>query len=157
MKRSLVFWMWNAPLDKALIRQQIREMHEKHIGGFFIHPMPSEFRAADFPGGMPGYLSDEYFQMVRYAAECAAECGMDAWLYDEGGWPSGTVNGELMAQHPEYRGVNIAKIEERQNPLIAEKFDYFYVPCFFIEGVKVHEGVPTLEKVENALKIAAEV
>lgn len=104
MKRSLVFWMWNAPLDKAVIRQQIIEMHEKHIGGFFIHPMPSEFRAADFPGGMPGYLSDEYFQMVRYAAECAAECGMDAWLYDEGGWPSGIVNGELMAQHPELGG-----------------------------------------------------
>ena len=104
MKRSLVFWMWNAPLDKAVIRQQIIEMHEKHIGGFFIHPMPSEFRADDFPGGMPGYLSDEYFQMVRYAAECAAECGMDAWLYDEGGWPSGTVNGELMAEHPELGG-----------------------------------------------------
>ena len=101
MKRSLVFWMWNAPLDKALIRQQIREMHEKHIGGFFIHPMPTEFRADDFPGGMPGYLSDEYFKMVRYAVECAAEYDMDAWLYDEGGWPSGTVNGEIMKAHPE--------------------------------------------------------
>ena len=64
---------------------------------------------------------------------------------------------QLMEQHPEYRGVNIAKIEEKQNPLIAEKFDYFYVPCFFIEGVKVHEGVPTPEKVEKALKIAAGV
>lgn len=104
MKRSLVFWMWNAPLDKAVIRRQIVEMHDKHIGGFFIHPMPSEFRAADFPGGMPGYLSKEYFQMVRYAVECAAEYGMDAWLYDEGGWPSGTVNGTLMAQHPELGG-----------------------------------------------------
>ena len=93
--------MWNAPLDKAVIRQQIREMHDKHIGGFFIHPMPSEFRAADFPGGMPGYLSEEYFLMVRYAAECAAEYDMDAWLYDEGGWPSGTVNGVIMKTHPE--------------------------------------------------------
>ena len=108
MKRSLVFWMWNAPLDKAVIRQQIAEMHQKHIGGFFIHPMPSEFRAADFPGGMPGYLSEEYFQMVRYAVECAARYDMDAWLYDEGGWPSGTVNGRIMAQHPEFatRSIN---------------------------------------------------
>ena len=104
MKRSLVFWMWNAPLDKVVIRRQIVEMHNKHIGGFFIHPMPSEFRADDFPGGMPGYLSEEYFLMVRYAAECAAEFKMDAWLYDEGGWPSGIVNGELMAEHPELGG-----------------------------------------------------
>ena len=61
---------------------------------------------------------------------------------------------DLQAQHPEYQSVEIAKIEERQNPLIAEKFDYFYVPCMFVEGVKLHEGVPTVEKIEAVLKAA---
>ena len=63
---------------------------------------------------------------------------------------------DLQAQHPEYRNIEIAKIEERQNPLIAEKFDYFYVPCMFIEGKKIHEGVPTVEKIEAVLKAAVE-
>ena len=100
--------MWNAPLNKAEIRRQINAMHDKKIDGFFIHPMPKEFRPADFPGGMPGYLSEEYFDMVRCAVECAAEKNMAAWLYDEGGWPSGTVNGRIMAQHPEFatRSIN---------------------------------------------------
>ena len=63
---------------------------------------------------------------------------------------------ELMQNHPEYRGIEIAKIEEKQNPLIAEKFDYFYVPCMFVDGVKLHEGVPTQESLENVLKKACE-
>lgn len=96
--------MWNAPLDPEEIRRQIRDMHDKHIGGFFIHSMPEEFRPADFPGGMPGYLSEYYLKMIRVAVECAAEYGMDAWLYDEGGWPSGTLNGRLIEEHPELGG-----------------------------------------------------
>ena len=63
---------------------------------------------------------------------------------------------DLKAEHPEYCNIEIAKIEERQNPLIAEKFDYFYVPCMFIEGKKIHEGVPTVEKIEAVLKAAME-
>ena len=63
---------------------------------------------------------------------------------------------QLCKEHPEYKEVEIAKVEERENPLIADKFDYFYVPCFFINGEKVLEGVPTLEGVENALKKALE-
>lgn len=101
MNRSIIFWLWNAPLEAGEICKQIRDMHDKHIGGFFIHAMPSEFRPEDFPGGMPGYLSEHFFQMVRIAAECAAKYGMEAWLYDEGGWPSGTVNETLLKEHPE--------------------------------------------------------
>ena len=101
MQRSLIFWLWNAPLNKTEIRRQIAAMHKKNIGGFFIHPMPEEFRPADFPGGMPGYLSEEYFDMVRCAVEYASELGMEAWLYDEGGWPSGTVNGRIIKERPD--------------------------------------------------------
>lgn len=77
-------------------------MHRKNIGGFFIHPMPEEFRSTDFPAGMPGYLSEEYFRMVRYAVECAAQYDMNVWLYDEGGWPSGTLNGKLLQEYPRW-------------------------------------------------------
>ena len=103
MKSVLLFWMWNDELDPAEIRRQIGEFHRKGVEGFFIHPMPSEFRPDDFPGGMPGYLSEHFFAMVRVAVECAAELGMEAWLYDEGGWPSGILNGRLVAEHPELR------------------------------------------------------
>ncbi len=103
LKRALVFWFWNDTLDKNEISRQIEEFHRQHIDGFFIHPMPSEFRPANFHGGMPGYLSDEYFDMVQTAVDCAKKCGMDLWLYDEGGWPSGGVNGKIVSEYPDLR------------------------------------------------------
>lgn len=101
MKRSLVFWMWNDRIEPEEVRRQIEEFHRKHVDGFFIHAMPEEFRPNDFPGGMPGYLSEHFFSMIGLAAECAAALDMELWLYDEGGWPSGTLNGRLTVEHPD--------------------------------------------------------
>lgn len=63
---------------------------------------------------------------------------------------------KLQAENPQYRNVEFAKVDEKLSPLYAEKFDYFYVPSFFLDGVKLHEGVPTLEKIEAVLKAATE-
>ena len=101
MKRVLIFWMWNDELHEETIRRQIHEFKSQGVEGFFIHPMPSEFRSGDFPGGMPGYLSGYYFEMIRVAVKCAAELDMEAWLYDEGGWPSGTLNGYFRDHRPD--------------------------------------------------------
>ena len=61
---------------------------------------------------------------------------------------------ELIEKNPEYAQVEIAKVEEKQNALYATKYDYFYVPAFYVNERKIHEGVPTMEIVENALKTA---
>ncbi|MBE6886837.1 MAG: thioredoxin family protein [Ruminococcaceae bacterium] len=63
---------------------------------------------------------------------------------------------ELIEKRPEFADIEIAKIEERKSPLYAEKFDYFYVPSMFVDGVKCHEGVPSLEKIEAVLEKALE-
>ena len=60
----------------------------------------------------------------------------------------------LTEKNPEYRAVRIERIDETRNPDIAERYDYWYVPAFYVEGKKIHEGVPTLEKVEAVLKAA---
>jgi hypothetical protein len=44
-----------------------------------------------------GYLSEEWFSLVRFAAEYAYERGLDAYLYDENGWPSGYGGGRVPA------------------------------------------------------------
>ena len=31
-------------------------------------------------------------------------------------------------------------IEESEQPEVADAFDYYYVPTFYVDGVKVHEG-----------------
>jgi hypothetical protein len=103
--RPMMFWIWNGDLTPEGIEEQIADFAAKGCGGFFIHPMGENFRLQDFIRGMnPPYLSDEYFALVRHAVEAAQRHGLYAWLYDEGGWPSGTAQGHVTAGHPELRG-----------------------------------------------------
>lgn len=46
---------------------------------------------------------------------------------------------ELLQQEP-YKGLQIEKIEETEHPELADQYDYYYVPTFYIDGEKVHEG-----------------
>lgn len=61
---------------------------------------------------------------------------------------------ELMEEHEEYRKIVIRKEDENVNRKLADSLDYYYVPCFFVDGKKMLEGVPTLEGVEAVLKEA---
>lgn len=61
---------------------------------------------------------------------------------------------ELKRLHPEYRNIEIEAIEETQEKELADSLDYYYVPTFYVDGVKLHEGVPSMEKIEAVLKRA---
>ncbi|MGC9320165.1 MAG: glycosyl hydrolase, partial [Armatimonadota bacterium] len=103
--RPLMFWLLNGRLTPDRIREQMRQMHDHGCGGFFLHPMGESFRLGDFIEGIePPYLSKEYFEMVRVAVEEADRLGIYAWLYDEGGWPSGHAQGRVVEGHPDLRG-----------------------------------------------------
>ena len=45
---------------------------------------------------------------------------------------------ELKAEYPEFQPIEIEMIEETQHPDIADQYDYYYVPTFYVDGVKVH-------------------
>jgi thiol-disulfide isomerase/thioredoxin len=53
-----------------------------------------------------------------------------------------------LKQQDAYRGIEIETIEESEEPETANRYDYYYVPTFYVDGVKVSEGAVTLEKVE---------
>jgi len=60
----------------------------------------------------------------------------------------------LKAENPEYARLEIEKIDERKHPDIAEKFDYYFVPTYYVGGEKLHEGAATLEKVRGVFEAA---
>lgn len=60
----------------------------------------------------------------------------------------------LKSKHPEFADVQIETIEENQNAHIASQYDYNLVPTYYVDGVKIHEGVPSLDKIEAVLKEA---
>ena len=85
--QSVPFWSWNDKLDKDILTQQIRWMKQQGIGGFFMHAR----------GGLrTSYMSEEWMQCVDACVETAKELGMQAWIYDENGWPSGFAGGKLL-------------------------------------------------------------
>lgn len=47
---------------------------------------------------------------------------------------------ELKDENPEYKNIPVELTEETLEPEYADKFDYYYVPTFYLDGKKVHEG-----------------
>ncbi len=63
---------------------------------------------------------------------------------------------ELQASNPAYAAVEIEKINERVQSSLANQYDYYLVPTFYLGEKKLFEGVPTREAVEDVLKKAIE-
>ena len=85
--QSIPFWSWNDELDEKILVEQIEWMKKKGIGGFFMHAR----------GGLKTpYLSEKWMRCVDACIEEAKELGMQAWVYDENGWPSGFAGGKLL-------------------------------------------------------------
>ena len=63
---------------------------------------------------------------------------------------------EAKAAHPELQSLQIELIEESEEPALADQYDYYYVPTFYIDGVKGHEGGIYPEEGEPLLRKALE-
>lgn len=61
---------------------------------------------------------------------------------------------ELKQEHLEYRNVEIEVIDEQKEEEKTRGYDYWYVPTFFVENDKLHEGVPSKEKLQVVLEAA---
>lgn len=54
------------------------------------------------------------------------------------------------------QAVEIELIEESEQPAVADTFDYYYVPTFYVDGQKVHEGGIWPDEVKAVLRKACE-
>ena len=85
--RPIPFWSWNDKLVPEELRRQIGAMQDAGMGGFFMHAR----------GGLEAaYLSEDWFHAVEVSVDEAKKRGMQAWCYDENGWPSGFAGGRLL-------------------------------------------------------------
>lgn len=94
------FWFLNDRLTKEEIKGQLQDFKEKGVDGVVLHPRMG------IPGEM-GYLSDEYFRMISYAVETAAQLQMTVVLYDEAMYPSGSAHGRVVEENPEYASIGL--------------------------------------------------
>ena len=133
-------WMWNGRVTKEQTDRQLEEMARLGIKRIYILPMPKSFRPTSFPTPMePEYLSEGYLEAYRYAVNKAKAQGMDVWLYDEGGWPSGGACGQVMLEDPTLTQETL-KAEKRQ----VKKGDVYLAKqeteAAFLDGKRVCGG-----------------
>ena len=101
---SIPFWSWNDKLDPEELRRQIHVMRDLKMNGFFMHAR----------GGLETeYLSEEWFDCIKACIEEAEKLDMEAWCYDENGWPSGFAGGILLKDKANW--ATFLKIETSAN------------------------------------------
>ena len=85
------FWFWNGDQQEAEITRQLEHAAEGGVKGMAIHARV---------GNQTEYMSERWFALTRHTCEEALRLGLDIWLYDEEGFPSGTVGERLQKDDP---------------------------------------------------------
>lgn len=150
------FWSWNEQLNEEETREQIRAMKRAGLGGFFMHAR----------GGLQTeYMGEEWFANVEAALEEAKRCDMQAWAYDENGWPSGfgngVVNGKGVSYQQKYLRMEEELLHEKEHiAKCGEHYFYYEVNPFYVDTLdkKVvaefikHSYEPYYEKFKNRIE-----
>jgi hypothetical protein len=90
--RFYSLWSINGALDQSRLRRQLDQLQAAGLEGVVFHPR--------FYPNDPPYLGEGYLREVSGAILYAKHLGLEFWIYDEDGWPSGTAGGRLLKQHP---------------------------------------------------------
>ena len=118
----LPFWFWNDLITREGIQRQMQDFFEKGVYGYVLHPRMGLAKEI-------GYLTERYFELVKYAVDLAFKMGMKVVLYDEGMYPSGSAHGMVVKENPAYaaRGIRLypkgTKLSGAMR-LIAENAEY---------------------------------
>jgi hypothetical protein len=100
------FFVWNYKITREEIDHYMNEFRKQGSSQVFIHPRP---------GLVTEYLSDEWFDLFKYAVDKGKELGMNVWIYDENSYPSGFGGGHVPDQMPESynqgQGLKMTKVE----------------------------------------------
>lgn len=121
----LTFWAINGQLDIKRLKKQLEEMKSYGFDGTIFHPR--------YYPGSPVYMGEEYMSILSETILYAKELGIEFWIYDENGWPSGSGNGMVAEHFPDrlcqwmvYKNEQVILESRRSfNTLDREQMQYF--------------------------------
>jgi len=61
---------------------------------------------------------------------------------------------DLKNTNPQFANIEVKIIDEERQPELAKQYDYYYVPTYFVNGIKVHEGAPSKDIVRKVFEAA---
>lgn len=62
---------------------------------------------------------------------------------------------ELFAERPEFSKIEIEFVDEAKNAALAERYDYYRVPSFFLGEEKLYEANPLWSRAEAKARLEA--
>lgn len=89
--KPVPFWVWNGKVGKDIIDSMLNDYKGAGFGGVIIHPRP---------GLITEYLSNEWYELFRYAKNRSKELDLDVWIYDENSYPTGFAGGLVGEKMP---------------------------------------------------------
>jgi hypothetical protein len=112
------FWFWNDTLKADEIVRQIADFDAHGVYGFVIHPrmgLPADMK----------FLDEEMLGLMKVAIEEAERRDMKVILYDEGSYPSGSCEGQVVAKNPAHAARGIIKIDLKpgEEPKLEENWN----------------------------------
>lgn len=111
-------WVWNDQVTHDKIEEQLTSFSENGIKQVFVHPRP---------GLITVYLSDEWFELWKYAMNKARELNMKIWIYDENSFPSGFAGGHVPAMLPPSADQVVGLKMHKYSRLPANQLDNFLI------------------------------
>ena len=61
---------------------------------------------------------------------------------------------ELFESDAKYKEIPLTVIDENEDPELAAKYNYYYVPTYYTDDEKVHEGAATFDIVKRVFDSA---
>lgn len=61
---------------------------------------------------------------------------------------------EVKMENPKYADIEVTIVDEEIEPSRAKQYDYYYVPTYFVDGVKIHEGATSKKQLIDAFEAA---
>lgn len=124
------FWFLNGKLKKGEIKQKLADFKSKGVDGFVIHPrigLPDELT----------YMGEKFIDFVKYIVREAASLNMRVVLYDEGMYPSGSANGQVVKSNSAFaaRCLRMSSYDVHGTTLLIEPHKD-YEKCELVAAVK---------------------
>lgn len=124
-----VFWAWNSTIKYEEAIAQLKDFKNKGISGVFVHA-----RA----GLDIEYMGESWFEIFGKCVEYCEKIGLEIWIYDEYGWPSGFAGGKVYEKNEEYKEryfigefTSLTSIKDRVNNIykVYDFVDGEFVDC----------------------------
>ena len=87
--RPVCFLTLNDKLERQKLIQVLTQISDAGFGGVYMHARS---------GYIGTYLSEEWFESTDIIVDFCEKNGMECWVYDEFGWPSGVAGGATLKE-----------------------------------------------------------